>query len=84
MTPKVIDAVPMADYDVLLTFENNEKKVFSMKPYLNLGSFSELKNEAIFKTVKVSFDTIEWINGVDIDPEELYERSKNIEAESIA
>jgi hypothetical protein len=84
MTPKIIDAVPMADYDVLLTFDNNEKKVFNMKPYLDLGSFSELKNEAIFKTVKVSFDTIEWINGVDIDPEELYERSKNIEAESIA
>lgn len=84
MTPRIIDAVPMADYDVLLTFENNEKKVFSVKPYLNLGSFSELKNETIFKTVKVSFDTIEWINGVDIDPEELYERSKNIEAESIA
>ena len=84
MTPRIIDAVPMADYDVLLTFENNEKKVFSVKPYLNLGFFSELKNETIFKTVKVSFDTIEWINGVDIDPEELYERSKNIEAESIA
>lgn len=84
MTPKIVDAVPMTNYDILLTFENNEKKIFNIKPYLNLGSFSELKNESIFNTVKVSFDTIEWINGVDIDPEELYEKSKKIEAESIA
>ena len=84
MTPKIIDVVPMINYDVLLTFENNEKRIFDVKPYLNTGSFSELKNEATFKTVKVSFDTIEWINGVDIDPEELYEKSKKMQSESIA
>lgn len=84
MMPRIIDAVAMSNFEVLLTYENNEKRIFSMKPYLNLGQFAELNNETIFKTVKVSFDTIEWINGVDIDPEELYEKSKNLESESIA
>jgi hypothetical protein len=43
-----------------------------MKPYLNTGIFKELKNEAVFKTAKISFDTVEWDNEADIDPETLY------------
>ena len=35
-----------------------------------------LKDENIFKMVKISFDTIEWPNGIDLDPEVLYEKSK--------
>ena len=46
-----------------------------MKPYLVKGVFKELKDENLFKTVKVSFDSIEWSNGIDIDPETLYEDS---------
>jgi hypothetical protein len=38
--------------------------------------FKTLKDEKMFKTVKVAFDTIEWANGVDLDPEVLYEKSK--------
>ncbi|MGL5717819.1 MAG: DUF2442 domain-containing protein, partial [Paraclostridium sp.] len=44
-------------------------------PYLDKGIFQELKNENIFNAVKVSFDSIEWPNEADIDPETLYEDS---------
>ena len=44
-----------------------------MKPLLGKGVFKELKDEKLFKTVKVSFDSIEWANGIDVDPETLYE-----------
>ncbi|CEK40114.1 DUF2442 domain-containing protein [Paraclostridium sordellii] len=66
------------NYKLILTFENNEKRLFDMTPYLELGVFKTLKDENLFKTVKVSFDTIEWSNGVDIDPETLYEDSRSI------
>ncbi|AKC62825.1 Protein of uncharacterised function (DUF2442) [Clostridium sporogenes] len=49
--------------------------MFDMKPYLNKGIFKELKDTSMFKSVKVSFDTIEWENEADIDPETLYEDS---------
>ncbi len=49
-----------------------------MTPYLELGVFKTLKDENLFKTVKVSFDTIEWSNGADIDPETLYEDSYSL------
>jgi len=67
---------PLSDYNLELTFENNEVKIFDVKPYLDTGLFKTLKDEKLFKTVKVSYDTIEWSNKVDLDPEVLYEKSK--------
>ena len=64
------------DYKLELTFENKEVKIFDVKPYLDTGLFKKLKDKDIFKMVKVSFDTIEWPNGIDLDPEVLYEKSK--------
>ena len=69
---------PLSEYQLLLTFENGEKKVFDMKPYLDKGIYKELKDENKFKTVRISFDSIEWCNNADIDPEFLYEKSKKI------
>jgi hypothetical protein len=49
-----------------------------MKPYLDLGIFQELRDLKLFKTVKTSFDSIEWDNEADIDPEILYQESSKI------
>lgn len=69
---------PLDDYQLLLVFDNHEQKIFDLKPYLEHGIFSQLSNQELFKTVKVSFDTIEWANGADLCPEELYEESKSL------
>ena len=74
----VISVRPLSEYQLLLTFENGEKKIFDMKPYLDKGIYKELKDENKFKTVRISFDSIEWCNNADIDPEFLYEKSKKI------
>ncbi|MDB5191175.1 MAG: hypothetical protein JWQ96_738 [Segetibacter sp.] len=68
----VTDVKPLTNYLLRLTFQNGEQKVFDMKPYLETGIFKALKDESIFNTAKVSFDTVEWINEADIDPETLY------------
>ena len=56
------------DYNLILTFENGEKRQFDMNPYLSSGIFSELRDESKFNLVKVSFDTIQWENGADTRP----------------
>jgi hypothetical protein len=66
---------PQDNYMLLLTFENSEKRQFDMKPYLELGIFQELKDLRLFNTVKTSFDSVEWENEADIDPETLYQNS---------
>ncbi len=71
----VIDVKPLENYQLLLTFANGEKRKFDMKPYLDIGIFQELKNTMLFKTVRINFDTIEWANEADLDPELLYQNS---------
>jgi len=74
--PNITAVEPMDDYLLLLTYHNGEKRVFDVKPYLELGIFQELKDKYLFDTVRVSFDSIEWSNHADIDPETLYEKSE--------
>ena len=81
MNPRVKHVIPGNDFTLELVFTNDEKKVFDVKPYLNFGIFSELKNPILFKSVKASLGTIVWNNGLDICPDTLYLESipvKNI------
>lgn len=66
---------PLDGYKLLLTFENDEVRLFDMNPYLEKGIFKALKDKSMFNSVKISFDTIEWENKADMDPETLYEES---------
>jgi hypothetical protein len=74
----VKDVKPSKDYQLILTFENGEKRKFDMKPYLDIGIFRELKDKAQFDTVHLNFDTIEWNNEADLDPQDLYKYSEPI------
>lgn len=67
---------PLAEYKLLLTFENNENKIFDVTPYLEIGKFAELKDISLFNSVVVCFDSIEWANHLDLDPEVLYKNSE--------
>lgn len=76
MPPRLNSVTPLADYRLLLTFDTAERRLFDVKPYLASGVFSELKDEALFRSVHMSFDTIEWANGADLCPEVLYAESR--------
>lgn len=75
MRPKAIDVKILKDYNLEITFDNNEKKIFDVKPYFKFKIFRELKDEEKFSTVKVAGLSIEWENGADICPDELYNNS---------
>lgn len=76
MRPKAIEVKPLENYMLLIKFENGEEKIFDVKPYLDHKAFCELKNKELFKTVKIEGLSIEWANGADICPDELYNNSK--------
>lgn len=67
---------PLDNYKLLLIFENDEQRIFDMSSYMEKGIFTELKDQNIFKSVRINYDTIEWRNGADLDPELLYKESK--------
>jgi len=76
---RIIDVKPLEGYKLLLTFKNNEVREFDMKDQMNLGIFRELKDLKLFRQVRVGYETIEWPNGADFDPEILYEDSKVVQ-----
>jgi len=65
-------------HKLILRFGNGEQRVFDVTPLLSLGRFSELAVPEVFKKVRIAYDTVEWENGLDLDPEYLYERSQPI------
>ena len=79
MTPKAINVETIENYKLKVTFDNGEVKVFDVKPYFGHKLFDELKDDKLFKTVKVAGLSIEWDNGADICPDELYNLSKSID-----
>ena len=78
MRPKAIDVKPLKEYQIEIKFDNGEIKILDVKPYFKFKIFKELKEENKFATVKISGLSIEWENGADICPDELYNNSKKI------
>ncbi len=76
MRPKAIDVKPLKNYELEIIFNNGEKRKFDVKPYLEFKAFKELQDENKFKKVKISGLSIEWENGADICPDELYNNSQ--------
>ncbi len=79
MNPRVKSVEPIKDYLLEIVFNNDEKKVFDLKPYLDFGLFSELKDLALFQTAKAELGTVIWNNGLDICPDTLYLDSKKLD-----
>lgn len=53
---EIVDVKVLEDYKLLLTFDNNVKKIKDMKPYLTKGVFKKLKNKAFFKNEKLNLE----------------------------
>jgi hypothetical protein len=66
---------PLDGHKLLLVFGNGEEKIFDVTPYLHIGKLAELRDMVLFNSVTVKFDTIEWANQLDLDPELLYAKS---------
>ena len=75
----VVGVQPLPNYQLQLTFETGEVRVFDVKPYFDSPFFAPLQEPAKFAEVCVFFDSIAWANGADIAPETLYSDSIPIE-----
>ena len=78
MNPRVKKVKPNPDYTLTLVFNNGERRVFDVTPYLDKGVFSELKNKKLFNSVKPFLGTVQWQNGQDFCPDTLFLDSKKV------
>lgn len=73
MIPPRIKNVKVLDNFILeITYVTEEKKIYDMKKNLKLNCYKNLQNAYYFNLAKSADTTIEWPNGEDIDPNELY------------
>ena len=64
-------------YQLELVYETGERKLFDAAPYIRGSWFGELRDPSYFSAVRLidGGEGIEWPNGQDIAPHELYELS---------
>lgn len=72
---RIKDVKALDDYQILVTFDNGEKRIKDMKPYLEKGIFKKLKDQEFFKSVKITYGTITWGNDIDLCADSIYESS---------
>ena len=73
MNPRINKVIPNEDYTLILHFTNGEVKKYDVRPLLDKGVFSQLKDLAVFRQAHVSLGTVEWPGEIDICPDTLYE-----------
>lgn len=75
MYPAIKKVKTQQNYLLSIVFSNGESGLLDMKPFLEFGVFQKLKDPRVFQQVQVSFDTLEWPIGVDLDPEFVYSKT---------
>jgi len=72
----VIEATPLNNNILHITFEGGEAFNVDIKPFIKSGVSSALKDDSFFSSVRVEDGYITWPNGYDFCPEFLYEYAK--------
>ncbi|MBR0091238.1 MAG: DUF2442 domain-containing protein [Lachnospiraceae bacterium] len=77
LQPRLTKVQPLPDCKLLLEYETGEVKQFDVTPYATGTWFGVLRDERYFKTVHLlpGGTGIEWADGQDIAPHELYDDS---------
>lgn len=76
MIPPRIKSINVLDNFCLeIIYVTGEKKIYDMKKNLKLNCYKGLNNIAYFSLAKSVGTTVEWPNGEDVDPNDLYNDS---------
>lgn len=81
ITPDIVEAKTMENYQIYLKFKNGEEKILDMNILIQKypRQYNRLKEKEYFNKIKIENGmTIVWEMGEDIAPEILYYDSKSI------
>ena len=72
LRPTATEVIPLDNYLLKLMFDDGETRLFDVKPYIQGSWYKELLDPAYFRSVKTNGYSVEWVNGQDLCPDELY------------
>ena len=70
--PNAVAVEPLSEYRLKVHFDNDESRIFDVKPYIKGSWYGQLGDPKTFDRVRVGWETVEWPDGQDICPDELY------------
>jgi hypothetical protein len=73
LRPTAVSVQAICKYQILVQFDNGEKKCFDVEPYIKGDWYGKLKDYEYFKRVSTDGFTVVWSDGQDICPDELYD-----------
>jgi hypothetical protein len=83
MNPKAINIKYKSPYQFVITFDNNEKKIFDIQPYLNYPVYKKLQNESFCSSAKIRDGIVFWNEEIDMDPDRLYLESSQLNYKNV-
>lgn len=75
LRPTAIKVEPMPDFFLRIQFDNGETRVFDVKPYIKGTWYGKLGDRAYFNTVSQNGFSVEWPDGQDLCPDDIYYNS---------
>ncbi len=76
LRPTAVKVEAVCAYQILVEFDNGEKKYFDVEPYIQGEWYRKLRILEYFKKVTTDGFTVVWPDGQDICPDELYDLGK--------
>ena len=76
MNPRVKNVKYKSPYQLVITFNNDEIKIFNLIDYLQYPVYEPLKDPVFCNKAKVLLGTVVWNDSIDFDPDTLYLESK--------
>lgn len=81
---KVIGVTVVTDLCILVTFSNNEKRIFDATYLMKYPVYKDLSDFNIFKKIEIQHGIITWENGkIDVDTQTVYDNSFEYEVDDV-
>ena len=76
MVPDIEEVKALDKYYIYIKYKTGEEEIYDMtENILKIPYYNKLKSINYFKNVQPRGDTVEWANGEDVAPENLYYNS---------
>ena len=84
--PRVISVFPRSNKRLLVTFDNGVRKLYDCSPLLETETFSPLKEDWLFRSVRTDLSGygISWNDELDLSESELWENGCLVEEKQTA
>ncbi|MDR1088846.1 MAG: DUF2442 domain-containing protein [Coriobacteriales bacterium] len=68
---------------LMLAYEDDERRLFDVSPYLSHPYYAGLEDPAVFDTAHIAHGTVAWFGNIDIAPDDLYFNSIGLKGDKI-